>query len=174
MNERTDINLTQQEKEFCELFVHGGYNEVGDAAACYKKAFGAPLSKATRAGSKLLNEPAIQEYITSIEASDDTESFEAKHLRKKITKRLLEIADRCAEGEYVDRKGNPISPASLRSVSVNAYKLVADLNGIKQHAPKESGTHGDSKGGITFNVIVPPQTSSEVKIEEASQPDATI
>ena len=167
MKEKPDINLTQQEKEFCELFVHGDYNEVGDAAACYRKAFGVPLSKATRSGSQLLNEPAIQEYITSIEASEENESFEAKHLRKKITKRLLEIADRCAEGEYVDRKGNPISPASLRSVSVNAYKLIADLNGIKQHAPKEGGTRGDSKSGITFNVIVPPQTSSEVKIEEA-------
>ena len=168
MSERTDINgLTQQEKEFCELFVHGDYNEVGDAVACYRKVFGISSSKATRAGSKLLNKPAIQEYITAIEASEELESFEAKHLRKKITKRLLEIADRCSEGEYTDRKGNPISPASLRSVSVNAYKLVAELNGIKRSAPKDGGSHGDSKGGITFNVIVPPQTSSEVKIEEA-------
>lgn len=169
MSETTNNNeLSPKEKEFCDLFVHGDYNEVGDASVCYQHAFGVSPSRSMISGSKLLKKPAVQEYITSIESSEEQESFEAKHLRKKITKRLLDIADRCSEGEYVDRKGNPISPAALRSVAVNAYKIVADLNGIK-HPQRELGSsHSDkSKGGITFNVIVPPQTSSEVKIEEA-------
>lgn len=167
MTESDFAQLTEQEKEFCELFVHG--DDAGDALLCYIQAFKADNNRKQRSNSaRLIQRVDIQAYINFLDCPEEMESFEARHLRRKITKKLLKIADACAEDEYVDRKGRPISPASLRSVSVHAYKVVADLNGLnKKQSTNDDGIGTDSgkgKAGITFNVIVP--SAKEVVVEQ--------
>lgn len=158
--------LNEQEKEFCELFVNG--EDAGDVAKCYAQVFG---SKNKRNATRLIRQPDIRAYIESLESAEDEQEFESKFLRRKITNKLMKIADACAEDEYRDRKGNPISPASLRSVAVHAYKLISDINGIsKKNSATENGKGGNDSGkaGIVFNVVMP--SVPENNVEPIEQP----
>lgn len=164
-----NTNLTEQEIKFCQLFVHGSGDEVGDAIACYKKAFDCGDYKAINHYQDLIKRKDIQDYINDLECPEDLESFQERHLRHKVTKKLLHIAEECSNQTYSDRRGNAISPAAMRSVAVHAYKIIADINGIsKKKDIAENGDNGSQGGsGITFNVIVPPTgDSSGVDVEE--------
>lgn len=159
-------SLTKQEQVFCELFVNGSGNEVGDAFLCYKKAYDTNSDyKALRHGQELLLRPDIQEYINYLDCPTEIAAFKERHMKRKITKKLMHIAEECADANYVDRRGNPISPAALRSVAVNAYKTIASINSLGNKVDDESASGGaNGASGITFNVIVP-QDPSKASIE---------
>lgn len=158
-------NLTSAEKEFAELYLNGSEAYAGNPLACYRKVFGCNTKRDKLKAMELLTRKDIQEYIVFIDCPRESESIEARIMRRKITEKLMKIGDSCAEMNVVDRRGTMTSPASLRSVSVNAYRLIAEINGIKKNADDGGESAGGGSKGITFNVIVP-SSASEVKVEQ--------
>ena len=161
-------NLTSTEKEFAELYLSGDETYAGNALACYRKVFGCNTKRDNLKAMALLARKDIQEYIVFLDCPKESESIEARIMRRKITEKLMKIGDSCANMDVVDRRGFKTSPASLRSVSVNAYRLVAEINGIKKNADEDGESAGGGSKGITFNVIVP-SSASEVRVEQEAE-----
>lgn len=153
-----EVNLTSEEKLFCELYANGDAPFAGNAAKCYEEAFSV-TGRTTRAKAmRFLAREDIQEYLNELEKL----SFEeAKYMKKFLTQNLTKIVEECSTKEYVNRKGTPISPAPLRSVAVSASKALMDMYPVKE-AQKLSIEGGD-EGGITFNVIMPDKPKEDAK-----------
>jgi hypothetical protein len=161
-NEELDIQLTDKEIVFCELFANGCAPYCGNAMKCYKEAFKIPLdSSNTIAGQakKLLSRKNIQDYIENLEISNKNDS---KYLKKRLTENLLGIIDEVSSAEFYDRNGTKLSVAPLRSVAVQATKALMDMHPIKEANVNKLNIEGNG-GGITFNVIIP--TKEEIQKE---------
>ena len=157
----TDPNvLTDEEVNFCLLYVNAPAPLAGNATECYCKVFndgkeeGDELSKskAAWAAKKLLERQAIKDKIAELESVN---LLDSASLKQRITTTMLKIMDECAGSQYKDRWGVPLSPAAQRSVSVSAAKLVADINGIKEDTIQKIQIGAENGSGITFNLIVP-------------------
>ncbi len=152
--------LTDEEVNFCLLYVNAPAPLAGNATECYWRVYRSAESeddslsraKAAYAAKKLLKKQAIQDKIAELE---EINLYDSASLKQRITTTMLKIMDECSEGEYVDRYGKALSPAALRSASISAAKMIADINGIKEETVHKIQI-GDTEGhGITFNVIVP-------------------
>lgn len=156
MEEETkDIQLTEAETEFCDLFVDGDKEFAGQAEACYKEVFGENRKNITLAARRLMAKPHITAHIKELVANRDIET-ETIAVKLQIAETLKAVMSETAKGEYVDKFGVPISPASLRAVSVNAAKALMEIYPVKHSHNGGLKTDSD-KGNITFNVIVPQQ-----------------
>lgn len=160
MSQNTDFHkiLTEDEENFCMLFVDGTDPYRGNAAYCYHKTLGKKLDDddplLEYKAKRLMEKPAIKDFITQLQ----TEVYDHKMaVKSRIENKLMKIMDECAEGEYVNRYGVRLSPAPLRSVALKAAKELGDLNGLHKLAKitEEDDDSDVASTGITFNVIVP-------------------
>ena len=142
-------NLTEKEKQFCELFVNGTATYAGNASKCYREVFNDKFTTVGNKAQQLLAREDIKEYIESLEVMNVDE---AKYMKKYLTKNLMSIIDEATSDVYLDRFGTRLSPAPLRSVAVSASKALMEMYPVKQAQKVDISADG---GGITFNVIVP-------------------
>lgn len=149
--------LDDDTRYFCELYVNGDAPYGGNAARCYREVFGDNGSKTKglsyHRSRKLLEREDVQTYITELKGKEE---FDKDSLKRFMTRNLMSIIEETSSDRYYGENGLPLSPAALRSVSVNATKALMDLHGVK--SPNETRIDlgdGEGDGGITFNVIVP-------------------
>ena len=146
--------LTEQELQFCELYVNGGLEYAGHPVKCYKevsreKAAKNPASTA----NYLIQKPHIYAHIKTLLSSERFE-METMAVKLQVTETLKAVMDETATTDYIDRFGVPLSPAPLRAVSVNAAKALMDIFPIKHKEENRLHIEG-ADGNVIFNVIVP-------------------
>lgn len=153
--------LSEQEIDFCDLFVYGGFGVAGDPDACYKEAFGVVNKRNAR---RLMARPEVKEKIKEfIEEFKNDEENQAIAMKIQITDTLQKVMKETSTDIYKTPKGHSLSPAPLRAVAVNSAKALADMYVKKQSQSHDVnlGTGGD--GGIVFNVVVPQQPPTDEK-----------
>lgn len=160
-NMTMEVELTKEEKLFCELYVNGDAPFAGNAARCYGEAFANPSGNIRSKAVRLLAREDVQEYLNELEKLTFEE---ARYMKKFLSQNLVKIVEECSTKEYVNRKGVPVSPAPLRSVAVSATKALMDIYPVKE-AQKVS-IEGGENGGITFNLILPEQRKEEIPSNE--------
>lgn len=153
MEENKDIELTEKELAFCELFVDGDKEFAGQAEACYREVFGENRKNIALAARRLMAQEHIASYIKELIKVRDVET-ETIAVKLQVAETLKAVMSETAKGEYIDKFGVPISPAPLRAVSVNAAKALMEIFPIK-HSASEGNRNKDNSGNIIFNVIVP-------------------
>lgn len=159
MDTNENYLLTDDEANFCLLYVNAPAPLAGNATECYVKVFGLDggddvlsKSKASHYARQLLGKEAVRKRIEDLEKQN---LYDNATLKTRITTTMLKIMDECADGEYKDRFGTKLSPAALRSVSVSAAKVISDVNGVKEDTIQKIQIGSESGEGITFNLIVP-------------------
>ena len=153
--------LSEQEKQFCELYCNGAAPYGGNATKCYAYVFKAiedsPLTPIR--AKDLLNEARIQDNLGKLEKKGYKESA---YMKKFLASNLMKIVEEASSGQYKDRFNTDLSPAPLRSVAVSAAKALTDLYPVKESQKQDisiNGEGGDS--GITFNLIIPEKKDKE-------------
>lgn len=148
-----DKQLTQQEKLFCELFVHGEAPYGGNPFKSYSKVFGGREGENGALIAQLLSRKDIQDHINILNAQP---LEDAVSIKRYLTRNLKHIIDETSTAVYYDRRGTVLSPAPLRSVAVQASKALMEMYPVKE----ANTTHlniegGDGQCSVNFNVIVP-------------------
>lgn len=156
--ETSNTNLTDQEILFCDLFAHGEAPFGGNAARCYQEVFNDTSKRTKSRAAHLLARPEIQEYLKFL---DELTYEEAKYMKTFLRENLISIIEECSTAELRDRKGVIQSPAAMRSIAVNAVKVLAELYPVKAAQESKLKIEGSGEGGITFNVIMPEQPKQE-------------
>lgn len=155
-----NTNLSEKEQKFCLIYTAGPTPYVGNEVRCYQLVFNDSTHEPTREeeievslqAHELMAREDIKEYIDSLSALN---VVNATTLRPRLTQTLLKIADECATATFEDKFGTALSPAALRSVSVNAIKTLTDMYGIKEDIAHKVMLEGSDGEGITFNLIAP-------------------
>ena len=146
--------LTEQEMQFCNLYVNGGLEYAGRPKKCFMEGFGKDTVKNPYASANyLMNKPHVLAHIKALLSSERFE-METMAVKLQVTETLKAVMDETATSDYTDRFGVPLSPAPLRAVSVNAAKALMDIFPIK-HKEENSLRIEGSNGNVIFNVIVP-------------------
>ncbi len=143
--------LSEKEEEFCNLYVYGDMDYVGQHRKCYEEVFGETKNLAV-VSRKLLAKPQVMARIKELAAlvQNETETIAVK---LQVAETLKSVMEETSSAAFSDKFGVSLSPAPLRAVSVNAAKALMDLYPIK-HA-HESKLRIEGEGGVVFNVIVP-------------------
>lgn len=149
-----EYKLTDEEARFCLLFVNGSDKIAGNARRCYQAIYPeTDDAEAQMKAREILAKEVAKERIKELR---NVELYSADSLRPMLTEKLMKIADECSESVYVNKAGNEIQPAGMRSVAVSAIKTLADMYGIKEDVAHHISIGGDENGGdVVFNVIVP-------------------
>ncbi len=156
--EKDNIQLTEQETLFCDLYVHGEIPFGGDATKCYREVYNDNSNLAKSRATRMLARPEIQAYLKTL---DGLPYEESKYMKIFLRERLTHIINECSTYELRDRKGNLQSPAALRSIAVQASKVLVDMYGVKEANVNKINIEGNGEGGITFNVIMPTSAKEE-------------
>ena len=154
--------LTEQELQFCNLYVNGGLEYAGRPKKCFVEVFGEDTVKNPYVSANyLMNKPHVLAHIKALLSSERFE-METMAVKLQVTETLKAIMDETATSDYTDRFGVPLSPAPLRAVSVNAAKALMDIFPIRHKEENRLRIEG-SDGNVIFNVIVPqnPMTDGE-------------
>lgn len=160
-----EMDLTAQEAAFCDLYVHGGIEFAGQTLKCYREIYGGTESvRDSMTARNLLLRPHMMARIKEMMSSGQYE-MEAAAVKLQVAETLKAVMTEAATQNYTDRFGAPLSPASLRAVSVNAAKALMDLYPIK-HAQESKLRIESNDGNIIFNVIVPQTTPTYAKEED--------
>ena len=140
-------NLTNSEEKFCLVYVCGPSPYNGNAQKTYDLVFrnltgqiydhdeDARIARIKEEVDtsilvrELMSRPDIHDRIVQLQSKI---VVDAATLRPRLTETLLKIADECSTLVVEDRFGNPMSPAALRSVAVNAITKLTDMYGIKE------------------------------------------
>jgi len=166
MADNNNIALTEQEEKFCLMFVNGLAPYCGNAGRCYRAVFDPDKTKtdeeSTYKAMILMRKDSVKKRIEEL---NEMNSMTAAAIRPRVTSTLLKIMDECSSDVYEDQYGNLLSPAALRSVAVNAGKVLNDMYGIKEDIAHRIKIEGGDGGGITFNVVVPDKKKDD-EIEE--------
>ena len=161
---RQTQELTEAEKDFCQLYVYGGVDYAGQATACYKECFANVEGKNYGAKAAAF---IRQDYIEAdIKRLVDTPSFDTETIAVKlqISETLKKVMSETSKSEYQDKYGMTLSPAPLRAVSVNAAKALMEIYPVKHTSNTINNCNSES--GITFNVIIPQSKSpSDEEVE---------
>ena len=146
--------LTEQELQFCNLYVNGGLEYAGRPKKCFVEVFGEDTVKNPYASANyLMNKPHVLAHIKALLSSERFE-METMAVKLQVTETLKAIMDETATSDYTDRFGVPLSPAPLRAVAVNAAKALMELYPVKCSQETKLRIDG-GEGGVVFNVIVP-------------------
>lgn len=153
-------NLSEQEQKFCLIYTNGPAPYVGNEVRCWQLVFNDSTREPKETqeievslkAHEFINRDDVKEYIDKLNALN---VIDTTTLRPRLTKTLLKIADECATATFEDKFGTPLSPAALRSVSVNAIKILTDMYGIKEDIAHEVKLKTDGGDGIIFNFIAP-------------------
>lgn len=156
--------LTEAQERFCQLYVCGGMQYAGQADKCYKEVFGQERDKEGAAVRSLTRNPSVVARIRELgaEMMSDTENIA---LKMQISQTLRAILRETSSGVYRDRFGNPLSPASLRAVAVNAAKALMEMYPVKNGGDAKFKIEGNDNK-IVFNVIVPRMENTPAHDEE--------
>ena len=150
--------LSEQELQFCELYVNGGLEYAGRPLKCYKEVFREKASKNPAASANyLLSKPQVLAHIKEMMSSERYE-METMAVKLQVSETLKAVMDETAKTDYTDRFGVPLSPAPLRAVSVNAAKALMEIYPIKHTQESKLRIEG-SDGNVIFNVVVPQPTT---------------
>lgn len=153
-NNSEEKPLTEQELQFCELYVNGGLEYAGRPVKCYKEVFGEKAAKSPASTAHyLMHKPHVLAHIKELLSSERFE-METMAVKLQVTETLKAVMDETATSDYTDRFGVPLSPAPLRAVSVNAAKALMDIFPIKHKEESKLRIEG-ADGNVIFNVIVP-------------------
>lgn len=145
-------NLTDQEILFCELYVTGDVPFAGNAVKCYQEVFNDFTNKARYRALKLLHRDDIKKYIEELGQLSEEDS---KSVKAFLTANLKHIIEECSSADFVDRRGNPLSPAAMRSVAVSASKTLMEMYPVKEAQTTKVSIDNKGESGVTFNVIIP-------------------
>lgn len=146
--------LTEQELQFCELYVNGGLEYASRPKKCYVEVFGEKAAKNPHsAANYLMNKPHVLAYIKTLLSSYRFE-METTAVKLQVTETLKAVMNETATSDYTDRFGVPLSPAPLRAVSVNAAKALMEIFPIRHKEESRLRIEGGD-GNVIFNVIVP-------------------
>ena len=157
--------LTEQELQFCDLYVNGGAMYAGRPAKCFKEVFGEDATKYPSAAvNRMLRRPHILAHIKKLLSSDRFE-METMAVKLQVAETLKSVMDETASSDYTDRFGVPLSPAPLRAVSVNAAKALMEIFPIKHKEENRLRIEG-ADGNVIFNVIVPTNHPKDEQKEE--------
>lgn len=148
--------LTKEEQLFCELYANGDAPFAGNATKCYIEAFGSNTGNVRNKALRFLAREDVREYLNELEKLGYEET---KYMKKFLTQNLMKITNECANMENVNRKGQVISPAPLRSVAVTAAKALMDMYPVKE--AQKLSIEGEGEGGIVFNVVMPGKPKEE-------------
>ena len=163
-NTENRIEITAKERKFCELLMGSNFEYAGRIEVCYTKVYGEAKDVAIES-RRVLSQPHVAEYINELVELRESE-IERSAIKRQVAETLRTVMAETAKSEYVDKFGVPLSPASLRAVSVNAAKALMDIypitNAHTQAAKTESG------GNIIFNVVVPQTVTKDGDKEEDS------
>lgn len=159
-------NLTDQEILFCELYVTGDVPFTGNAVRCYQEVFNDSTNKARYRALKLLHRDDIKKYIEELGKLSEED---AKSVKAFLTANLKHIIEECSSADFVDRRGNPLSPAAMRSVAVSASKTLMEMYPVKEAQTTKVSIDNKGESGVTFNVIIP---TNAVQVEEPKQTDS--
>lgn len=162
---REEKTLTDEELQFCELYVNGGLEYAGRPKRCYVEVFGEKAAKNPHsAANYLIHKPHVLEHIKALLSSERFE-METMAVKLQVTETLKAVMDETATTDYTDRFGVPLSPAPLRAVSVNAAKALMEIFPIKHREENRLRIEG-SDGNVIFNVIVPANTPKDEETED--------
>lgn len=162
---REKKTLSDEELQFCELYVNGGLEYAGRPKRCYVEAFGEKAAKNPHsAANYLIHKPHVLEHIKALLSSERFE-METMAVKLQVTETLKAVMDETATTDYTDRFGVPLSPAPLRAVSVNAAKALMEIFPIKHREENRLRIEG-SDGNVIFNVIVPANTPKDEETED--------
>ncbi len=158
--------LSEEERNFCLLYVNAPAPYAGNADRCYKAIFKNPAimisednnANISLSARELMARKEIKEYIDSL---FEVNVVNATTLRPRLTQTLLKIVDECSESHYEDKFGRAVSPAAMRSVSVSAIKELNDMYGIKEDIAHTVRLEGENGAGVVFNVVVPNQKKED-------------
>lgn len=152
--DNTESILTDQEEEFCQLYVYGGRAYAGQRDKCFKEVFGEDYRKRVSLCSRRLVAKShvasrIRELAEALQS--ETESIAVK---LQVAETLRAVMEETASANFSDKFDIPLSPAPLRAVAVNAAKALMELYPIK-HAQETKLRIEGGDGNIVFNVVVP-------------------
>lgn len=146
--------LTDEEMQFCELYVNGGLEYAGRPKKCYVEVFGEKAARNPHsAANYLLHKPHVLAHVKALLSSERFET-ETMAVKLQVTETLKAVMDETATTDYTDRFGVPLSPAPLRAVSVNAAKALMEIFPIRHKEESRLRIEGGD-GNVIFNVIVP-------------------
>lgn len=152
--------LTEQELQFCNLYVNGGLEYAGRPKKCFVEVFGENAVKNPNASANyLMNKPHVLAHIRTLLSSERFE-METMAVKLQVTETLKAVMDEAATSDYTDRFGVPFSPAALRAVSVNAAKALMEIFPIRHKEESRLRIEGND-GNVIFNVIVPQKTTED-------------
>lgn len=161
-----DTKLNDLEEKFCLVYACGPAPFNGNPQRTYELVFLGRTGKLTDpdensitdnvenmlAAKQLMRRDDIKERIDQIQSEN---LVNATTLRPRLTETLLKIVDECSTLRCADKWGNPVSPAALRSVAVNAIAKLSDIYGIKEDIAHKVMIEGGDGDGITFNLVMP-------------------
>lgn len=175
-----DSKLSDLEEKFCMVYACGPSPYNGNAKKTYELVFRGRTGQFFDPDEKARALEILGEVNTSIlvhqlmqredikDRIDQIQSesvVDAASLRPRLTETLLKIVDECSTLHVEDRFGNPLSPAALRSVAVNAVAKLTDMYGIKEDIAHKVMLEGADGDGITFNLIMP-QSEKENELSD--------
>lgn len=160
-----DTTLTEQEEEFCQLYVNGGRKFAGLRDRCFKEVYGEDYRKnvslcSRRLVAKVPVAARIRELAEALQC--ETENIAVK---LQVAETLRAVMEEAATSNFTDKFGVSLSPAPLRAVSVNAAKALMELYPIKHQQESRLRVEGGD-GNVIFNVIVPQSTSEHAPEED--------
>lgn len=158
-----DTTLTEQEEEFCQLYVNGGRQFAGLRDRCFKEVYGEDYRKnvslcCRRLVAKVPVAARIRELAEALQC--ETENIAVK---LQVAETLRAVMEEAASSNFTDKFGVSLSPAPLRAVAVNAAKALMELYPVKYAHETKLRIEGDNSG-VVFNVIVP-QSSDHAQEE---------
>lgn len=159
-----ETTLTSDEERFCQLYVCGGAAWAGALLKCFREAFGPGGTDPLLEARRLLQKPRIMARIKQLVEPMYNET-EVAAIKMQITETLRAVMEETSTGAFYDKFGNPLSPAPLRAVSVNAAKALMELYPVKHEHEAKLRIEG-AEGGVVFNVIVPQKQSSDAAAQE--------
>lgn len=159
-----DIVLTEQEEEFCQLYVYGGREYAGQRNRCFKEVYGEDYRKnVSLCSRRLLVKPHVVARIRELAEALQCET-ESIAVKLQVAETLRAVMEETASSNFSDKFGVSLSPAPLRAVAVNAAKALMELYPIKHTQESRVRIEG-SDGNVIFNVVVPQNQSPNVTEE---------
>lgn len=168
-------SLKEEEQDFCILLVEGSQKFAGNPTQCYietvGKKEGIPEDDPFIGHyvKELLSDENVKGYIQELQKASENEQ-ETELLKIRLRSTLLKIIDECSVAQFTDRRGNLLSPAAMRSVANNSIKTLIDITPALRKEVEAGEDDDKSKGGLTFNVIVPDKpvkTKEQLALEES-------
>lgn len=136
--------ITQAEKDFCDLYIFGSALFSYKADTCYMRAMEGFLegdiiecsedpikkSKYIQLGKKLLRQKHIKEHIKALIREED-QDYRRESIREMLIGVYHDMVLNASNTSVTNEDGSSFVPASQRAVAIQAGKALAELISIK-------------------------------------------